>query len=115
MTQAPQVSLTLPQQVLGMAVLNDWIASSIQVAAFYGIADLLQDGSKSIAELAAATQTHPDSLYRLLHALTSFGFFRRWIQTSLSKSAASRKHRSPSAFARISPARCMRWHGSLDR
>ncbi len=75
MTQAPQVSLTLPQQVLGMAVLNDWIASSIQVAAFYGIADLLQDGPKSIADLAAATQTHPDSLYRLLRALTTVGFF----------------------------------------
>ena len=75
MAQTPQASLTLPQQVFGMAVLNDWIASCIQVAAFYGIADLLQDGPKSIAELAAATQTHPDSLYRLLRALTSVGFF----------------------------------------
>jgi hypothetical protein len=84
-----------------MAVLIDRIASSIQVAASCGNADLLQDGPKSIAELAAATQTHPDSLYRLLHALTSFGFFRRWIQTSLSKSAASCKHRSPSTFAWI--------------
>ncbi len=75
MSQTPQASLTLPQQVFGMATLNDWIASSIQVAAYYGIADLLQDGPRSIAELAAATQTHPDSLYRLLRALTSVGFF----------------------------------------
>ncbi len=65
----------MPQQVFGMAVLNDWIASSIQVAAYYGIADLLQDGPKSIAELAAATQTDPDSLYRLLRTLASVGFF----------------------------------------
>src|SRR5436305_197737 len=70
MSHTPQASPTLPQQVFGMAVLNDWIASAIQVAAYYGIADLLQDGPKSIAELAAATQTHPDSLYRLLRALT---------------------------------------------
>ena len=75
MSQTPQASLTLPQQVFGMAVLNDWIASSIQVAAYYGIADLLQDGPKSSADLAAATQTHPDSLYRLLRALSSVGFF----------------------------------------
>jgi O-methyltransferase domain/Dimerisation domain len=75
MSQTPQASLTLPQQVFGMAVLNDWIASSIQVAAYYGIADLLQDGPKSIAELAAATQTDSDSLYRLLRALTSVGLF----------------------------------------
>jgi ubiquinone/menaquinone biosynthesis C-methylase UbiE len=95
MTQTPQPSLATPQQVFGMAVLNDWIASSIQVAAYYGIADLLQDDPKSIAELAAATQTHPDSLYRLLRALTSVGFFeetntdaaveeRRFAQTPLS-------------------------------
>jgi SAM-dependent methyltransferase len=96
MTQTTQASLTLPQQVFGMAVLNDWIASSIQVAAYYGIADLLQDGPKSIAELAAATQTHVDSLYRLLRALTTVGFFeemntnlafeeRRFAQTPLSQ------------------------------
>ena len=96
MSQTPQASLTLPQQVFGMAVLNDWIASSIQVAAYYGVADLLQDGPKSIAELAAATQTDPDSLYRLLRALASVGFFeeaktdvafeeRRFAQTPFSQ------------------------------
>jgi ubiquinone/menaquinone biosynthesis C-methylase UbiE len=96
MSHTPQASPTLPQQVFGMAVLNDWIASAIQVAAYYGIADLLQDGPKSIAELAAATQTHPDSLYRLLRALTTVGFFeerntdvafeeRRFAQTPFSQ------------------------------
>jgi hypothetical protein len=74
-SQTPQHSLTLPQQVFGMAVLNYWIASSIQVAAYYSIADLLQDGLKSIVELAAATQTDPNALYRLLRALASVGFF----------------------------------------
>lgn len=84
-----------PQQVFGMAVLNGWIACGLQVAAYYGIADLLQEGPSSIAELAAATHTHPDSLYRLLRALASVGFFeetntdaaleeRRFTQTPLS-------------------------------
>ncbi len=75
MTQTPQPSIALPQQVFGMAVLNGWIEEAIQVAASYGIADLLQDDPRSVAELAAATQTHSDSLYRLLRALASVGFF----------------------------------------
>lgn len=91
---------------------NDWIASSIQVAAYYGIADLLQDGPRSIAELAAATQTHPDSLYRLLRALTSVGFFeemntdiafeeRRFAQTPLSQYLCQDVPGSMYAMARL--------------
>ncbi len=112
MAQTPQASITLPQQVFGMAVLNDWIASSIQVAAYYGIADLLQDGPRSIAELAAATQTHPDSLYRLLRALTSVGFFeemdtdipfaeRRFAQTPFSQCLCQDVPGSMYAMARL--------------
>ncbi len=95
-----------------MAVLIDRIASSIQVAASYGNADLLQDGPKSIAELAAATQTHPDSLYRLLRALTSFGFFeemdtdaafeeRRFVQTPFSQNLCLDIPGSMYAMARL--------------
>lgn len=56
-------------------MLNWMIAHSIQVATLYGIADLLQGGPRSIAELAGTTHTHPDSLYRLLRALASVGIF----------------------------------------
>jgi len=80
-----------------MSMLNWITAQSIQAAAFYGIADLLQEGPRSIAELASATHTHPDSLYRLLRALATVGFFeetntdapnneeRRFAQTPLSQ------------------------------
>jgi len=47
----------------------------IYVAAKLGIADLVEDGSKTSAELAKATGTHAQTLYRLLRALASLGVF----------------------------------------
>ena len=76
MTQADQhPQLPPPLQVLNMAMINWMIAHAIQVATLYGIADLLQGGPSSVAELASATCTHPDSLYRLLRALATVGIF----------------------------------------
>jgi hypothetical protein len=49
------------------------VTQAIHVAATLGIADLLADGPRSNAELAEATDTHPDSMYRLLRALASIG------------------------------------------
>jgi predicted O-methyltransferase YrrM len=76
MTQTDQhPQLPPPLQVLNMAMLNWMIAHAMQVATLYGIADLLQGGPRSVAELASATGTHPDSLYRLLRALATVGVF----------------------------------------
>ncbi|RST47228.1 methyltransferase [Variovorax sp. MHTC-1] len=47
------------------------VSQAIHVAATLGIADLLADGSRTSDELAAATGTHPATLYRLLRALAS--------------------------------------------
>ena len=47
----------------------------VSVAAKLRIADHLRDGPKSVAELAKATGTHEDSLYRVLRALTELGLF----------------------------------------
>jgi len=47
----------------------------IFAAAKLGIADLLTDGSKSIEELAKATGTIEDRLYRALRVLASMGIF----------------------------------------
>lgn len=52
------------------------ITWAIHVAAVLGIADLVSGGPRSADDLAAATDTHPDSLYRLLRALASVGIFR---------------------------------------
>ena len=50
-------------------------SQAIHVAATLGIADLLENGPRSVEELAEATGTHAPTLYRLLRALTSVGVF----------------------------------------
>jgi ubiquinone/menaquinone biosynthesis C-methylase UbiE len=52
-----------------------WVSRMIYVVAKLGIADLLKDGSQQCDALAAATNTHSDSLYRVLRALASIGIF----------------------------------------
>lgn len=50
-----------------------WLSQAVYVAAKLGIADLLENGPKSSAELAGATCCHPPSLFRVLRALSSVG------------------------------------------
>ena len=66
----------MPPQVKMLQLMNAYrLAKSISLAAELGIADLLADGPKSSKELAQATGTHAQSLYRLLRALASFNIF----------------------------------------
>jgi hypothetical protein len=51
------------------------LSQAIHVAATLGIADLLAQGPRSSDDLAAATETHAPSLYRLLRALAAEGIF----------------------------------------
>jgi O-methyltransferase domain/Dimerisation domain len=51
------------------------ISQAIHVAAVLGIADLLADGPRSADDLADATGSDPDALYRLLRALAGVGVF----------------------------------------
>src|SRR2546426_607624 len=62
------------QQLLGM-ITSYWTAMSIHIAAKLKIADLVKDGPKTAADLAKATNTHPQALYRLLRALSSVEIF----------------------------------------
>jgi hypothetical protein len=70
--------MTETRPVDGIARLIDGfrISQAIHVAAVLGIADLLKDGQRASDDLAAATDTDPDGLYRLLRALASVGVFR---------------------------------------
>ncbi len=52
-----------------------WVSQAIYVAAKLGIADLLQDGLRSSAALAAETGSDAPSLFRVLRALSSVGVF----------------------------------------
>ena len=52
-----------------------WTSRAIYVATELGIADLLADGPRTVADLAATTKTHEPSLYRVLRLLASEGVF----------------------------------------
>jgi hypothetical protein len=54
-----------------------WLSQAIYVAAKLGLADLLKDGPKSCAALAAATGADGQSLFRLMRTLSSVGVFAR--------------------------------------
>jgi hypothetical protein len=64
-----------PQAQLGQMITGYWTSQAIYAAAKFGIADLLNEGAKSVDELANATDTKPELLYRLLRALASVGVF----------------------------------------
>jgi hypothetical protein len=71
----PGMSQPPPMQGMMKLLLGMFVQQSISVAARLGIADLLKDGAKPVAELAQETGTHPQALYRLLRALASVGVF----------------------------------------
>ncbi len=61
-------------QVLQMAF-GYQLSRCIYMVAKLGIADLLRDGPKTAVDLAAATGTNADALYRMMRALASVGVF----------------------------------------
>ena len=67
---APPAEPAMLQIVTGF-----WTSRAVYTAAKLGLADFLKDGPKSVADLAKATSSHEDSLYRMLRALSSVGIF----------------------------------------
>jgi O-methyltransferase domain/Dimerisation domain len=68
--QGPQPSEQLMQLTTGYMV-----SAALYTATKLGIADLLKNGPRPTRDLAAATGTNEDALYRLLRALASVGVF----------------------------------------
>lgn len=64
-----------PEAQLLQIATGCFASAAIYVAAKLGIADLLADGQKTAAELAAKTKTDEHSLYRTLRAISSIGIF----------------------------------------
>jgi O-methyltransferase domain/Dimerisation domain len=64
-----------PQEAILHLALGYLASRGLHVATELGIADLLKDGPKSIAELARATGAQQQSLYRLLRMLAGQGVF----------------------------------------
>lgn len=70
-----QASKAPPSVDLLNLITGHWRAQAVYTAAKLGIADLLKSGPKSPAEIGAATNSHRDSIYRLLRALAAMGIF----------------------------------------
>jgi len=64
-----------PSGQLMRLILGKWSAKPIYAAAELGLADMLAEGPKSIAELAQESRTHGPTLYRVMRALASLGIF----------------------------------------
>ena len=64
-----------PPAILLQMMTGYWGAQAVYIVAKLGVADLLTDGPRPVEELAAATNSHASSLYRLLRALASVGVF----------------------------------------
>ena len=61
-------------QIFGMGMAA-YLPQMLHVIAKHGIPDLLVDGPRTSADLAAATGLHERSLYRVLRSLAGLGFF----------------------------------------
>ena len=62
-----------PVEAMHRLIVGGQVGQAVHVAASLGIADLLADGPRANDELAAETDTHAPSLYRLLRALAAIG------------------------------------------
>jgi hypothetical protein len=64
-----------PSQAILKMLTGMWITQAVSAAATLGIADQLKNGPKDVGQLAKATSSPNDLLYRLLRALSSVGIF----------------------------------------
>ncbi|HEX9928348.1 MAG TPA: methyltransferase [Pyrinomonadaceae bacterium] len=83
-----------PQAVLVQLGMGFIVSQAISVAARLGIADYLKNGAKSVEELAAFTDTHAPSVYRLMRALSSAGVFSQDAENRFSNNSVSEFLRS---------------------
>ncbi|MFI5343213.1 MAG: methyltransferase [Chlamydiales bacterium] len=54
---------------------GEWVSRALYVVTKLEVADYLQDGPKSVQEIATSSQSNPESLRRILHMLVGFGIF----------------------------------------
>ncbi|HWS98655.1 MAG TPA: methyltransferase [Pyrinomonadaceae bacterium] len=64
-----------PEMLLTQMAFGPLMAQALYVAAKLGVADLLAEKPRTVAELAAATETNRHALYRVLRSLAAAGIF----------------------------------------
>ena len=74
--QAVPATQLPPDAHLMQVVAGCFLTQATYVAAKLGVADLLKNNPRPVAELARETSTHERSLYRVLRALAGAGVFR---------------------------------------
>jgi hypothetical protein len=82
---------------------------AVLVVAQLGIADLVKDGPRHLAELAELTRTHEPSLYRVLRYLASRGLFAEDSDGRFSITAGAQPLQADSADSIMAE---VRWNGS---
>jgi len=87
---AEAISKPVPEQLLMQMMMGKWVSKALSVAADLGVADHIGDTPAQLSDLAKLTHADPDSLYRLLRALSAVGVFteqpgRRFSLTPLSR------------------------------
>lgn len=105
MSQPQSPASLRPDQIISQLLSGKSISQSITVAAELDIAELLKDGPRAADDLAAASETHADGLYRILRVLTSVGVFeelpgRRFQNNALSETLRAGSANSVRASAR---------------
>jgi SAM-dependent methyltransferase len=86
-----------PYAVLIGKLFASWESFSIAAVARLGVADYLESGPKTTAQLAAELKVHEDSLYRVLRALAGSGIFREGEGRTFSQTPLSAVLRSNAA------------------
>jgi len=118
-TVAVQAALP-PAQALAQLLAGAWLAQAIAVAAKVGVADMLKDGPRSPADLAAATGSDAMAMHRILRALAGAGIFEEkpdgtFVLTPLAGPLRSDAPDSIRAYATMTGERWM-WQsmGAMD-
>src|SRR5689334_19964384 len=84
--QAPPIP---PQGVLLQIGMGTLAAHALGVATRLGVADILDNGEKPVADIAAAAGAHAPSLYRVLRSLAMMGIFVETSPKTFSNTEAS--------------------------
>jgi hypothetical protein len=109
-----------PPVVLLRMMTGYWQAKALAVAAELGLADLLRDGPRTAASLAALCDVDAGSLHRLLRALASVGVFAEtepglFALTPMADLLRSERPDSMRALARMyGSEQYQAWGGLLD-
>lgn len=104
-----------PQAVIMQIASGGMLTQAVGVAANLRIADLIGDEEKHVDDLAAATGSHPRSLFRVLRSLASHGVFRETSPRTFVNTPASATMRSDAPGSMLNTAIFMAapWHYSV--